>query len=212
MLRLLELVLPRVLEDYSFEVVPDRDLGEAEATTSMTERSIKMGESCYEAARQGQVRYPRQTVFAATVNDANFLVDATGNRRWWTIAVKKMRWKHDIDMQQLYAQLAVELAAGERWWLAPAEERLLAEYNLRHRNVSAIAERVWEYIDPKSPHPGKWMTAMEVLRTIGITNPTNPQCKECSAVLREAFGPSSRVNGRDRWRVRLRLQGFDDES
>jgi hypothetical protein len=58
MLRLLELVLPSVLEGYSFEVVPDRELGEAEATTSMTERTIKMGESCYEAAREGQARYP----------------------------------------------------------------------------------------------------------------------------------------------------------
>ena len=58
MLRLLELVLPSVLEGYSFEVVDDRELGEAEATTSMTERTIKMGVSCYEAARQGHVRYP----------------------------------------------------------------------------------------------------------------------------------------------------------
>lgn len=58
MLKLLELVLPRVLEDYRFEVVPDRELGEAEATTSMTERTIKMGETFYEAARRGQVRYP----------------------------------------------------------------------------------------------------------------------------------------------------------
>ncbi|WP_231462985.1 ImmA/IrrE family metallo-endopeptidase [Sphingomonas sp. URHD0057] len=57
MLRLLELVLPRVLDEYSFEVVADRELGEAEATTSMTERSIKMGLTCYEAARQGQARY-----------------------------------------------------------------------------------------------------------------------------------------------------------
>jgi uncharacterized protein DUF955 len=58
MLRLLELVLPSVLEDYSFEVVPNRELGEAEATTSMTERTIKMTESCYQAAREGQARYP----------------------------------------------------------------------------------------------------------------------------------------------------------
>lgn len=58
MLRLLELVLPSVLEGYSFEVVPDRELGEAEATTSMTERCVKMGETYYDAARRGHARYP----------------------------------------------------------------------------------------------------------------------------------------------------------
>lgn len=58
MLKLLELVLPRLFEDYRFEVVPDRELGDAEATTSMTERCIKFSETCYEAARGGHARYP----------------------------------------------------------------------------------------------------------------------------------------------------------
>ena len=49
--------------------------------------------------------YPRRTVFAATVNDSNFLVDATGNSRWWTIPVKDINYKHGIDMQQVFAQL-----------------------------------------------------------------------------------------------------------
>ena len=69
-------------------------------------------------------------MFAATVNDDRFLVDATGNSRWWTIAVRLIRYDHDIDLQQLYAQLAAELEGGEQWWLTPKEERQLAEYNL----------------------------------------------------------------------------------
>jgi putative DNA primase/helicase len=150
------------------------------------------------------VEHPRRTVFAATVNDDRFLVDSTGNSRWWTIAIHKMRWHHDVDMQQLYAQLAVALEGNERWWLTPAEERQLAEYNLRHRSVSAIAERVLEYADPDSKANGHYMTAIEVLRAIGITNPTTAQCRECGAALRECFGPPSRVNGRHKWKVKER--------
>lgn len=147
--------------------------------------------------------YPRRTVFAATVNEARFLIDSTGNSRWWTIAVDKMRWKHDVDMQQLFAQLAAALLNGEKWWLTPVEERQLCDVNLRHRSVSAIAERVLEYVDPDSPLEGTYMTAIQVLTDIGVTNPTTVQCRECGAVLRELFGPPKRVRGRDQWRVKL---------
>jgi hypothetical protein len=51
--------------------------------------------------------YPRRTVFCASVNDQSFLVDATGNTRWWTIPVTKVNYTHGIDMQQLFAQVYV---------------------------------------------------------------------------------------------------------
>jgi hypothetical protein len=56
MLRLIELVLPNALDGFQYEIVPDEELGEAEATTSTTVRLIKISESCYEAARHGQPR------------------------------------------------------------------------------------------------------------------------------------------------------------
>jgi len=52
--------------------------------------------------------FARRTVFCATVNDAKFLVDPTGNSRWWTIPVVNIKYTHDIDMQQLFAQLFEE--------------------------------------------------------------------------------------------------------
>lgn len=58
MLRLIELVLPRALDDFNFEVCEDRELGAAEATTSTTQRLIKISQTCYDAARAGQARYP----------------------------------------------------------------------------------------------------------------------------------------------------------
>ena len=38
--------------------------------------------------------YPRRTVFFATVNDNNFLVDSTGNTRWWTIPLASIKYQH----------------------------------------------------------------------------------------------------------------------
>lgn len=159
-------------------------------------------------ARQEE-EYPRKTVFAATVNDDRFLIDTTGNRRWWTIAVRGLNFTHQIDMQQLYAQLAVDIERGEQHWLTKQEADELTLYNLRHRSVSAIAERIYDYIDHEMVGftGGEAKTAIEVLQEIGIANPTNGQCKECGGILRELFGSPKRIQGRDRWRVHVRRIG-----
>jgi len=151
---------------------------------------------------RSDVELDRRTVFAATVNDENFLVDATGNTRFWTIAVEKLDFHHKTDMQQLFAQLQSDLDSGAQWWLTSDEEKQLAEYNVRHRSVSAIEERLGDFIDhDRIGSDAKYMTAIEVLKAMGITNPSNRQCKECGTVLRELLGDPKRVKGRDRWRV-----------
>jgi putative DNA primase/helicase len=155
---------------------------------------------------RGESEYPRRTVFAATVNEEQFLIDHTGNSRWWTIAVERLEFQHTIDMQQLYAQLARDLDGQEQWWLTPEEESQLAEYNSRHRSISAIGERIREYLDlERLGEPGGTpTTAIELLTALGIANPSNSQCKECGTVLRELLGTPKRINGRDRWRIHTR--------
>lgn len=150
--------------------------------------------------------YPRRTVFCATVNDANFLVDPTGNSRWWTIPVTKIDYNHNIDMQQLFAQLAVAFENGARWWLDPAEEHELELHNKAHRTVSAITERILSAIDLSTTQVAGLpaTSAIELLLAIGVNNPTNAQCKEAAAVLREAFGEPKKVNGKMAWRVPMR--------
>ncbi len=149
--------------------------------------------------------YPRRTVFCATVNDQAFLVDSTGNSRWWTIPVTKINYSHGIDMQQVFAQVAVEFHRGEPWWLTQAEEACLETYNKSHRAISAIHERVLEALDldrAKDPDLAA-MTPTELLRKIGVRNPTNTQSKECASILREFLGESRRINGQNKWRIPL---------
>ncbi|SEQ45805.1 virulence-associated E family protein [Nitrosomonas ureae] len=150
--------------------------------------------------------YPRRTVFCATVNEENFLVDSTGNTRWWTIRVDKVDYKHKIDMQQLFAQLVEDFYRGEQWWLTPHEEEMLEMLNAGHRTLSAIRERINEAVDLNRTRDSNLpaMTPIEVLSKIGISNPSNSQCKECAAVMRELLGESKRINGQNKWRVPLR--------
>lgn len=152
---------------------------------------------------KADVEYDRRTVFAATVNDAAFLVDHTGNSRFWTIAVDRLHFGHAIDMQQLFAQLRLKLLQGEQWWLTQEEEAALAAYNMGHRAISAIAERVKDHLDLEASGSdrGTYMTPTELLRDIGVANPTNSQAKECGTVLRELFGNPKRVQGRDKWKL-----------
>lgn len=152
--------------------------------------------------------YPRRTVFCATVNEESFLVDSTGNTRWWTIPVTSINYNHGIDMQQLFAQMAVEFERGEQWWLTSDEETHLEHYNQAHRVISVIADRVLQAIDlSRSGAPNlPAMTPSALLIRIGIRNPSNAQAKECAAILREYLGSSKRVNGRDSWRVPLKSE------
>lgn len=147
--------------------------------------------------------YPRRTVFCATVNDDNFLVDSTGNSRWWTIPVTAIDYRHDINMQQVFAQLATHLEDGMQWWLTSEEEALLELHNKKHRAVSVIRERILDALDLDRINESglSAMTATQVLQTIDIKSPTNAQSKECAGILRELLGEHKRINGSNKWRI-----------
>lgn len=155
---------------------------------------------------RNNAEYPRRTVFVATVNDRNFLVDDTGNSRFWTLPLVAVDYQHTIDMQKLFAQLHVDFAAGAQWWLTADEETRLAESNRSHQAISPIREALIERIDvDRSPSAGdRLMGTNDVLKMLGIDHPRNGQNKEVAAVLRELIGEPKRINGSMKWRVPLR--------
>jgi len=159
------------------------------------------------AARESE--YPRKTVFVATVNKHDFLVDDTGNSRWWTIPVVQINYNHDIDMQQLFAQLAVDLKNGAEWWLTPEEEQILESCNEEHQATSSIRELVLDGIDFENEKNTEPMSASEVLKRLGVEHPTNPQCRECGAVLREKLGNPKKIKGIFRFRISIKPREFD---
>ena len=148
--------------------------------------------------------YPRRTVFCATVNEAQFLVDLTGNTRWWTLPVVKVQYSHGIDMQQLFAQLAVDFANGVQWWLTDDEQDQLEEQNNQHLALSVIRERVDAYFEDLKPDGDKTenLTAREFLTDrLHIQEPRNADCRDCGAALRIRLGAPKKIKGYQRWAV-----------
>ena len=151
---------------------------------------------------------PRRTVFVATVNDAAFLVDSTGNTRFWTIPVTSVDYQHNIDTQQLWAQLKVEFDNGAEWWLGKDDEELLESFNnANHLVVSVIHERVMEEFDAsRVGTPGlKALSASQILMRIGISSPTDKQAKACATTLRLLLGESKRIRGINTWRFPFKV-------
>lgn len=82
-------------------------------------------------------KHPRMTSLGATVNGDKFLVDPTGNSRYWTVQIKT---KMDIegilsyDFGLLWAQTIAEIKASGKSWatcylLSPADEDRLNDRN-----------------------------------------------------------------------------------
>lgn len=88
-------------------------------------------------------RVPRRTVLGASVNEPKFLVDPTGNRRWWTVACLTLRARHGIDVQQLWAQVARMYADGSAWWLDSEELASLSTSNREHESRDPLIDDLW---------------------------------------------------------------------
>ena len=150
-----------------------------------------------------EAEYPRSTIFAASVNDRQFLLDTTGNSRFWTIPVTRIETDHTVDMQQVFAELKIRFDDGEQWWLTDEEEETLATVNRQHRLISAVESKIEEALDldliGASGLPR--MTASQVLKAIGIEKPTNAQSKEANVALRTLLGEPTRSKGYYWWRV-----------
>ena len=109
------------------------ELGELDATFGKTDLARLKAHlsSPYDEIRlpyaRSESKWPRRTVYCGTVNEPDFLVDRTGNTRFWTNEVTSI----DLDtMEQLvnqgslcqfWAQVDDWLSKGERWWMSRDE-------------------------------------------------------------------------------------------
>jgi len=151
-----------------------------------------------------EAEYQRRTVFFASVNDDNFLVDDTGNTRFWTVAVESVNYHHSIDMQQVWAQVYTLYENKEQWWLTNDEESQLERLNKHHKVITTVSSLIKDRLDLECSDERLWSkkSATEVLFEIGITTPTNQQSKEAGAALREIIGePAGNSKGRKTWLV-----------
>lgn len=144
-------------------------------------------------------RYARRTAYIATVNEAQYLIDDTGNRRWWTVTVELIDLQHGLDMQQVWAEVYDSWMKGEQTWLTPEELNLLNESNLEHEQIDPLEEKVLGYFDwqPEwEKHNKVNMTASDVLTAIGYDKPNKAQATRMGNILKKHTGkkPHRRIH------------------
>jgi predicted P-loop ATPase len=111
--------------------------------------------------------FPRQCVFAGSVNETQYLRDPTGGRRFWPIACGKIH----IDSltkarDQLWAEARSRYLASEAWWLDTDELDALARTEqLLRLQPDAWEKPIAEYLVGRVS-----VTQAEVLSHLGFTD------------------------------------------
>ena len=133
--------------------------------------------------------YARRTVFFGSVNPKQFLNDPTGNRRFWTVEAAEINHSHNLDMQQIWAEVLTHYRNGESYFLTGDELDLLNAHNEEFTSTDPITERIishlaWE--DP--PSLWQWNTATDILISIGIDKPLRSEQTAAGDAIRKLNG------------------------
>lgn len=95
--------------------------------------------------------FPRQCVFAMTTNDAEFLSDKTGERRYWIVEIGEKRKYGDIEyVRQNNEQMLAEafLRVSEPYQRMSREALRYHEgLIMRHKEIDPLEEEVCEWFD-----------------------------------------------------------------
>lgn len=101
-------------------------------------------------------KYKRRTVFFGTANERTILVDDE-NRRYWTMDVTAVNFKHGINMQQFWAQIKEQFYdTGEQWWLTEDERRQLSSLQAEHKAPNATEELLSTCVSHPQAPGGKY--------------------------------------------------------
>ncbi len=111
------------------------------------------------------VEYPRQCVFAGTVNRSDYLRDRSGNRRYWPVACEFANPLAIAAIRdQLWAEAVAAYRAGEAWHIIDPE--VVAE--ARTQQSARLEEDPWdgrieEFVSRRSS-----VTVSECLDNLGV--------------------------------------------
>ena len=104
--------------------------------------------------------YPRRCVFFGTTNDAEFLRDRTGNRRFWPVDVGKQPPRKSVfkDLQgevtQIWAEAFVTWQLGEQLYLSGEAEHIAMLEQETHRESNAKEGLIRAFVE--KPIPRDW--------------------------------------------------------
>lgn len=182
------------------------ELGELDSTTRRADVSML---KAFLSNNVDVVRLPyarrdtsfrRRTVFGGTVNGIGFLVDPSGNRRFWVIEVVRCDVLPPEVIQQVWAEYMALYQSGQRWHLEADTLAELNSSNLDHTAVDPLRERIangfdwagveWDTIDPANfrAHTNvKWMSATDICIQVSTDHPTKAESTRAGGIVRDLY-------------------------
>lgn len=112
-------------------------------------------------------RYRRRTVFCGSVNHARFLSDDNENTRFLVIPVINCNAFHNLDMQQLYAEIYNEAKHVKDYNLNREEMEKQKLINRNFIPISSMKEKLQDIFDMESDDCKTFYTATKVLEKLG---------------------------------------------
>ena len=99
--------------------------------------------------------YPRRSVFCGSVNKNSFLLDETGNRRFWVIPVDPHIKAIDCQLlasekDGIWATAIEAYHKGNIWWLTPEESKLAQINNEKFEVVDEWETEVADYLEGRT--------------------------------------------------------------
>lgn len=154
--------------------------------------------------------FTRQTVFFGSVNDHKFLVDETGNTRFMILSVLKVNHRHQIDMQQFWAEIYHYCEQNEQYWLTDEEVKLQEIANKAYEQLCPYEEKIRSKFDLDSTFTTN-MSATHVLERLGYTNITKRQTNDMAKTL-DKMGFKRGSSYTKGWYLPDEKNIFDDEN
>lgn len=191
------------------------ELGELEGTMRKADIS-KL--KTFIAAASDDIRVPygrqvsafsRRTIFCGSVNQREFLMDITGNSRFWCIPAERIDRLEPKDVQQIWAQVYEEYYLSYlkdkentdyQWWLTKEEEEVLrlqnGEFEASDPVRSAIVSQLnW---DTALECTYEWKTSTEVLIMCGYPRQsiTRTMAMQAGEILTRVTGQKAKRKGK----------------
>jgi predicted P-loop ATPase len=152
------------------------------------------------------IDWPRQNVFVGTTNTDDYLLDTTGNRRFWPLRTTSIHVEEAATVvEQVYAEAYAAYDAGEHWWLEADAEATAREEQTARLQRDSWHERVAEIValTPLDLTGRRWVSTGDVLETLGIpvTKRSRSDEMRIGAILKQLGGKrrKRRMDSKPTW-------------
>jgi len=144
------------------------------------------------------VQYKRKTVYYATINDDEFLIDDE-NRRFWVIDLISINLNHNVDFNQLWAEMyhIYHNEGIQSYWLTQDEQARIEISNQNYKfkgELETSIEKAFDFMDKTR----LWLNSVEVAeylnKDIGQTKIT--RCLKSMGIEQKAINNKDMPRGK----------------